>query len=138
MKTTLIPVLSALLLSVAACSKQTDPQVEVQGMVTWNGAPLSDGRLRFVPKTASPGPERMTRVLDGRFRVAGKFGLTPGRYRVEITAYRDAAAPGLDDGLPETPVPLQEQFIPARWNSDSELTIDVPQTSSAEFDFDLE
>lgn len=59
-----------------------------------------------------------------------------GRFRVEITASRpgDSFVPGIDGQM----VPAYEQFLPARYNTLTELRADVSEAEANRFDFALE
>lgn len=131
----LLAVTSLLLLN--GCGPATTGPVPLSGTVVWNGQPLADAALQLIPLDAPDRPIAGARIVDGRFTVEARGGVRPGRYRVEITAWRAVPPAGpLSDA--DRLMPVLQQVIPARWNSESELEIDVtgnrPRT---EYDFQL-
>jgi hypothetical protein len=70
----------------------------------------------------------------GAFSVATKGGLLPGKSRVEITASRLTGKTGLNPFSGEM-VPLEEQFIPAVYNSKSTLESVVEASGPDRFEF---
>ena len=91
---------------------------EVKGTVTLDGQPLEDGAIRFAPadgRTSSAGGI----IKNGQF--ASEVAL--GKYRVEISATKVAggAAANRHSGEVEKVI----QLIPARYNTKSELTLEV-------------
>ncbi len=112
------------------CSSSDGPEMfETSGTVHWEGAPLKEGRITF-------------RMLDGEGRVYsapianGSFTIEslPGKMRVEIIASR--LIPGKFDHSNGEPTPVGEMYIPARYNSRSELVHQV-SSETAPPDFNL-
>ena len=121
------------LLPAAGCGRGSSLDVRtVAGTVKVDGVPLAEGCITLTWLT---GDTRgfSARIERGKYRVDA----FPGKARVAITAYRDV--PGkMDSGGPGMPpVPRREQFIPARYNDETELEIDVPQAGNWSLDFDL-
>jgi hypothetical protein len=108
------------------CTKTTD-KVEVAGNVSWDGSPLPSGSIRFLPfdRTIAPAGGK---IVDGAY----KFFCKPTKMRVEIEATR---LTGKIDPIEKAPI--GEQFIPARYNQDSELSADVTRDGTNRFDFSL-
>lgn len=83
--------LSRLLLSVAVlaltglgCSSASD-RSPVQGAVSYNGEPVDDGGIAFMPEGENASLFRATgEIRDGRYDLDSKRGPYPGKYRVEI------------------------------------------------------
>lgn len=122
-----------LLLAAAGCGGPAGLDVRpVAGAVKVDGVPLAEGRITL---TGLAGDTRgfSARIERGKYRVDA----FPGKARVAITAYRDV--PGkMDSGGPGMPpVPRREQFIPSRYNDETELEIDVPQGGNWSLNFDL-
>jgi hypothetical protein len=107
----------------------TPPKAEpvpVSGTVTLDGKPLPEGVVYF--KIVQSG------VLE-RFEIAnGVFTGTapPGEYRVEISATH--AAKAVIDGHTTT---VQESYIPARYNRESQLKATVAAEGPNQFKFEL-
>jgi hypothetical protein len=96
----------------------------IEGNVTLQGVPLDKGFIAFRPLPGTNSPGAGGNVAAGKFSIAGEKGLMPGKFRVEITAIRKTDKKVQDPilGL----VPLEEQYIPAKYNDSSQLEIDVP------------
>ena len=101
--------------------------VPVTGTVTWNGAPLTGGEVIFTPddKHIPPGAGQLK---DGAFEFLSK----PGKMRVEVQAVRKTGKRHPIHGFE-----LTELYIPARYNTETELTAEVTQDGENRFEFDL-
>lgn len=113
---------------------QTGPvRYPVTGTVTFDGNPLPDGDVQFIPADGK-GPTDAGKI------VAGKFSLetTAGKKKVSIQATREdpknMVPSGIDPGKME---PAREDYIPAKYNTATELTADVPKGGSSSLDFKL-
>jgi hypothetical protein len=87
----------AMLVSVAACRKSDGLQrVEVQGNVTYQGAPAEHGLITFRPATGSSGPAAGTGIINGKYFIPAEKGPVAGPHEVEIKILEhggDAAKP---------------------------------------------
>jgi hypothetical protein len=91
----------------------------VSGNVTFDGQPVQEGRIQF---RAVGGDQR---AFSGEIK-NGLYVLEAlaGKASVEIVASR--LVPGkFDESNPGEKVPVGEMYIPARYNSQTELTADV-------------
>lgn len=121
------------LLAAAGCGRTSGLDVRpVAGTVKVDGVPLADGRITL---TGLTGDTRGFSALieRGRFRVEA----FPGKARVAITAYREVPGEMVSGGPGAPTVPKRVQFIPARYNDQTELEIDVPPGGARSLDFDL-
>jgi hypothetical protein len=109
--------LAAGLVALAGCTG--DPtKGDVRGTVTLDGVPLKEGAIRFSP-------------IDGKSATAGGViangtcatTVPVGKHRVEITAIKFPE--GVDIGRNSNAEYTVAQLIPAKYNTSSELTIDV-------------
>ena len=101
---------------------------EVSGAVTYDGQPVEQGQISFIPASDGAAPDAGT-IEDGKYTVS----VTPGEKRVEIRASRPLPVERQtqpDMGL------LYEDYIPAAYNADSKLMADVA-SQSRKFDFHL-
>jgi len=129
-------------LSFCGCDSASDRTVvRVSGTVTLDGQPLPEGQIRFVPIEGTSGPTSGATIQQGDYRVTNRGGVPPGQHRVEIRALRpnqqghkaSDTTPGYEAGEL-----LHEQYLPARYNSASELTASVPaDVRRFEQDFEL-
>ena len=103
----------------------------VSGNVTFDGEPVAEGRIQF---RAVDGDQRAFggEISNGKYTVE----TLPGKMTVEITASR--IVPGkFDESNPDEKVPMGEMYIPARYNSQTELTAEVPAGGVKQLDFAL-
>lgn len=119
-------VLLSLTVLAAACAG--DGLVTSTGSVVCDGQPVDTGAISFHPVEGRLAPQG-GQIVAGRFRVR----TLPGRHRVEIRASRPKAG-----GVELTPGALpREQYIPARYNDESTLEVEVSPLRVNEFTFHL-
>ncbi|GIW98189.1 MAG: hypothetical protein KatS3mg111_1522 [Pirellulaceae bacterium] len=124
---------------------ETDPlgeRVEVEGVVTVDGAPLPRGSLILVPLGDTPGPKLTVPITDGNFRATGRYAPVAGEYRVEITAAPPEEFPMDDEEAFERLRAANQRRIaairiPPRYNTRSELTATVPPQGPVTWTFEL-
>ena len=109
----------------------------VQGMVTLDRKPLEKGYLTLAPQEGTASPTAGASITRGQFSIAAAGGVFPGKFRVEITSTRPSTnrVPNLRGGGWFENV--DEQFLPSRYNSQSELTAEVKSDAPNEFKFEL-
>lgn len=111
----------------SGCGQKGPEKYQVSGTVTFAGAPVSNGDIIFIPENTSLAPEAGA-IAGGRYSALVK----PGKCRVEITA--------LNIG-PNTPVimgsPIAANYIPEKYNRQSELTAEIQPRDGNVFDFPL-
>lgn len=99
----------------------------VQGFVSFDGAPLETGVVVMLPAGDTRGPTAGSAVSNGSFSIPAVSGPVVGRYRVEVKALRKTGR------QVRALVPVggrkereeAEQFIPAKYNKDSEIEIEI-------------
>lgn len=103
--------------------------MEVSGDVKFNGSPVEDGRIQF---RALDGDKKAysSTIKNGAYSIECK----PGKMSVEITASR--IIPGKFDNSNGEKSPVGEMYIPAKYNSKTELVVEV-SVSNANHSFDL-
>jgi hypothetical protein len=122
------------MLSASGCGHSERQGAE--GAVTLDDKPLAKGRITFRPLAGTASPSAGAEVLDGTFSVGARGGLLPGRFRVEITAMRPTNKTRRDHFTGKI-VTLEEQFIPAKFNSESQLEAVVAANGPNRFAFKL-
>jgi hypothetical protein len=111
----------------------------ISGEVTLDGQPLDRGRIKFRPLGSDRGIGSGDVIRDGQYAIPTLKGLPPGKYRVEINAPQEDTTPPPADLPPGTPVfRVGIERIPARYHTESELSIDVSADGPNEFDFRLQ
>lgn len=129
-----LTLMAAMLVSVAGCGSQEIPKALVRGKVSFNGAPLKEGSIKFVP-TEGDGPTAGA-VLKGEGEYSAE--VPTGMMRVEITSPKVTGKRKAFD-TPDSPtIDITEEQIPERYNAKSELKFEVVSgEKEVEADFDL-
>lgn len=110
-------------------------RVSVGGKVTVDGHPVESGTISFMPVTGTPGPSAGGPIRAGVYAISANAGPSPGKHRVEIKAMRKTGKSVTDDfGNTKDQI---EQFVPARYNSQSELTVELKPGGNRDVNFDL-
>lgn len=122
---------------VSGCGSVSKTKRIVQGEVTYQDQPVAQGRLLLLPEPDTNAPTSGANISDGKFRIDARDGVMLGTYKVEIFAYNpnaaSAAGPGDSNYVGEL-----EQYLPARFNSESELQLTVePGSGPQSHDFAL-
>ncbi len=121
----LAPIVLVLAAVAAGCSRSD--LVEVSGAVAWKGQPVETGEIVFLPANKSIAPAA-GRIRGGRYKLLSK----PGKMRVEIQAVRKTGKRDPREGFEIT-----ELYIPAKYNSNSELAAEVDAEGKNEINFQL-
>jgi hypothetical protein len=109
------------------CGNRGPDTYPVAGEITFDGKPVDHGDILFIPADNRLGPEG-ARVIGGKYSGRAKAGTN----RVEITA--------LDIG-PDTRYemgsPIAANFIPAHYNEQSTLSVEIAPVELNRADFQL-
>ena len=131
--------LGLMVASITGCGGSGDvAKTVISGAVSYDGQPIEDGTIRFVPTKDTRAPVSAAQIQNGRYSADARGGVPVGTYRVEIEAFRTdpKAPPGADTGGLEGPPP--EQFIPEKYNRQSELELTLePAGGPITRDFEL-
>jgi len=115
----------AIVMLVGCSDPKRAGKYEVSGSVTWNGEPVETGFVTFHPeggKSDEAGP-----LASGRY----SFYAHAGKNRVSIQAEKVA---GFNQAMNQ---PNVVQFIPPKYNTESELSAEVTADGDNTFDFAL-
>ena len=110
-------------LASAGCgsSDQESPRVQLSGIVTLDGTPLESGQITFIPKDGKLQPTGAGISAGGTFSAA----VAPGAMQVEIRSPKVTGTRKAYD-TPDSPlIDITVEQIPSRYNTKSELSIDV-------------
>ncbi|MBI1248337.1 hypothetical protein GC197_10930 [bacterium] len=137
-------VLILLLFVCCGCSQSGDgiPRAAVEGHVTWQGVPLKQGVIRFVPLAGGQGGKTSISIVDGTFKVDAPHGPAVGRHRIEIESTDDGGF-AMDDETALTRLKesrirkIDVVVIPPIYNTQSQLTETISVDSPNHFEFDL-
>jgi len=122
------------MLFVIGCGKTTN-RLALEGAVTLDGQPLTEGSIAFLPQQGTKGPVTGGRIDDGQFSVSPNKGAFQGNFLVKITAGRKTGRQEKDPF--GNLFDVREQYLPARYNRQSELTAEVTSSGPNQFEFDL-
>ncbi len=131
--------LSALVLALicsTGCGSDGLARGPITGQVTIGGQPLASGRILFMPVAPNKGPTVSAPVIAGQYSLSRKEGPIAGQNRVEVEANLDLGF-AIDDeaafaqrgGSPLPPNP-----VPAEFNRNSKLTVEVKLGEDNKFD----
>jgi hypothetical protein len=122
----------ALIACLAGCGRR-DGLTSISGTIAYDGQPVKKGTVTFVPADGN-GPTAAAPIVDGKYSVK----ILPGRKLVRIEAFKVTGTRRYSRGNPNSPmVDMQEQILPARFNTKSKLTREIAPTESV-YDFALE
>lgn len=119
----------------AGCGRGDRPDLgSVSGTVMLDGAPLADAYVQFLPEKGRPSTCRTD--ANGRYTpvyIRSISGACLGRNAVFISTLQNEPA---TDSVNGKVVPKSPERVPARYNVDTQLEVDV-QPGSNRFDFEL-
>jgi hypothetical protein len=124
-----------MVLSIALTGCGGSKQEPVSGSVTWQGKAVEHGSINFFPKDGD-GTTAGGEIKDGKFSIDKQNGPTPGKYRIEILAFRTTGKSEFDVDLNQQ-VAIEEQIIPKQFNQASTLEQEIVSRKKNEFTFDL-
>ena len=123
----------SLLVAADGCGRAPEAVV-VTGSVNYQGQPIENGKIRFVPHEPNVTPISGAYIIDGKYRVVAKGGVPYGTHTVMIVAHRPTALYLRTHGppTPETDMDRvpKEQYLPAKYNTSSGLQITVEPGSA--------
>lgn len=129
-----------LLAAFSGC-RSTDgpPRASISGKVTFDGKPVEEGSIVFIPTEGTTGPSSGGQIKQGVYTVGAELGPVVGTNRVEITAFH-LTGRKLPAGSPSPPGTMVDEilpYIPPQYNRDSTLKIEIKPGDNAGTDFDL-
>ncbi len=119
----------------SGCGAGADRQ-GLEGTVTLDGTPLPNGAIRFIPLPETGGPSAGAEIRAGKFIVEPAKGVMRGSFRVEITASRKTDRK-VRDRVSGEMTDVFAQFLPPKYNVNSELTADVNGRGPNRYEFAL-
>lgn len=110
----------------------------ISGTVRLAGRPLSKGVVQFVSLDPIDSWALEGVIKNGRYEIPEEYGLAPARYQVvfssigpeDLQRMVDAKARGEDP-------PVVQEEVPARFNRNSEVRVDLRSGGFLHADFDL-
>ena len=130
-------ILLATLLVVCPGCGDSGGRAGLTGIVTFDEKPVPEGSIEFHPIQGTKGPSSGGQIADGEFEIVPRDGLFPGTFQVSITAYRGTGKMQIYE-LTGEEYEVHEQYLPARYNQQSELSVEVAESGKNHFEFHLE
>jgi hypothetical protein len=132
-----VPVFLVAVWLCAALGCAGDDRSEVSGTVKLNGQPIAEGAITFIPTDGNKGAATGAEIRDGKYHIPRSAGVTPGKNRVELRAFRDSGRKVQDPtGKPGTLTAERVMAFPPQYNDQSTLVRDVRRGSDT-IDFDI-
>ena len=121
------------------CIGCADPsnRAALTGTVTLDGKALPKGSFELIPIQGTKGPTSGGEIVNGKLYVEQQRSVMPGIYRVNIKANRPSGKKEISEYTGEE-IEIPEQYLPARYNQKSELSIEVTSSGKNDFEFKLE
>jgi hypothetical protein len=112
-------------------------KADVSGTVTLNGTPIEEGAINYIPIEGTHGAGAGATITNGKYSIPRSQGVTPGKNRVELRAFRNTGRKVKDPtAQPGATTEERVPAFPAEYNDNSTLTRDV-QPGSNTFDFNI-
>lgn len=111
----------------AGCAPTGPERVVVRGAVTFDGQPVENGEIKFFPD-GFKAPLSGATIVNGEYIVSAHDGVPVGTHRVEIRAFRAPDAQGQNiqgNAASMDTAPAAEQYLPSRFNTDTQLRVTV-------------
>ena len=133
-------------IALPACSGTSDdlPRQPVAGRVLLDGKPLSHGTIMFYPEEVSTKEHETVpsgnTIVHGRFSIPREKGPVPGRYKIAVSSEKMMKHPSRTDREenPAEPHSPADESIPARFNANTELEVEIKEGGIKELRIDLQ
>jgi hypothetical protein len=107
---------AAVLLAVVGCS----PAADVSGSVSYDGTPVADGSITFVPADGQT-PTAGGTVKDGKYACR----VPVGAMKVSITSAKEVGRKKLYQTKDSPDMPVMKEVLPEKYNMKTQLTYEV-------------
>ncbi len=124
-----LPLLLLFSVLFASGCKSGDGKVDVSGTVTFNGKPVEEGTVQFVHTADTADTVTIT---NGKYATR----IPPGSKKIAVHGYRKTGELLRDPTDKQSGYPVVSNYIPAKFNDQSELTAEV-SASGGTHDFNL-
>jgi hypothetical protein len=121
----------------AGCDSGFLPRASVRGAITFDGQPVDNGAIAFLPAGDIKGEHVRSggQIVDGKYAIDATRGPNPGTYRVEVF-WNKKTGRKVPSGDPPNIKDETKQILPWKYNVRSVLTVEV-QPGRNTLDFDL-
>lgn len=116
---------------------EVEGRYAVGGAVSYDGKPIPDGTISFVPPDVQSRRAAGAEINNGVYAIAKADGLEAGDYQVVIFAERPSGRKiEADEGSSEM-IDEPEQYIPRMYNALTTLSVEI-SADQTDLNFDLE
>jgi hypothetical protein len=128
--------LAVVALALVGCGSSASDRSRVHGAVSYDGEPVDDGGIAFLPEGGGASQARATGVIEGgHYDLDSSRGPYPGKYKVEIY-WNKKTGKKLHGPSGKSSKEERKQAIPDKYNEKSELRVEV-KPGSNELNFHL-
>lgn len=108
----------------------------VEGTVSFNGEPVDDGGINFVPADGK-GTKAGAEIKGGKYTVPSERGPAPGKYKVEVYWNKKTGKTVTDAADTGAKTSETKQVIPEQFNAKTTLTADLKGGDNPGVNFEL-
>jgi len=124
-KSLLLPLLAV---AIAGCGDGKPPSFPLSGTITFEGSPIPEGTIMFIPLNKRSGTARAD-IVDGKYSLE----LPAGQQRVIVEASRFIGPEDKTMG-----VRPRDQYLPERYNVETTLSMEVMPKNDNVYDLKLQ
>ncbi|MDY3554259.1 hypothetical protein R5W24_003378 [Gemmata sp. JC717] len=119
----------------SGCGSSEPKKYRVAGTVKYKGEPLKAGTVTF--RSPDRAHSAVGTIAEGRYDIPAVSGLPAGQYQVTVCS-PDPKAPvrPADEGPGDYSNPAKE-YLPAKYNTHTELSAEIKAEAGNEISFDL-
>jgi hypothetical protein len=119
------------------CGKKSPQRAAVSGRVTFDGQPIDEGVIQFLPVEGTVGPETGGVIAGGQYDIPKSRGPVVGTNRVELRASKKTGRKIQDPtGRPGTLTDEYTEVFPPSSNTNSSLVREIKDDLNT-LDFDI-
>jgi hypothetical protein len=126
-------------LSLIGCGSSGPPRAALSGAVAFDGTPVNEGTIAFVPTAETKGTSVGADIKDGKYSIPAATGPMYGKYMVQIR-WPKKTGKQIEMGSPApkgTMIDEVAEAIPTKYNTETTLEKEV-KSAKETFDFKLD
>jgi hypothetical protein len=112
------------------------PRVALEGRVTLNGKEIPNGLVSLIPSDPT-GETAVAMIENGKYVIDSTAGPTPGKYKVLVESQQPTGRKVRDADNPGAKVDELREIVPAKYNVQSTLEIEIGPGSGQTIDLAL-